>query len=259
MDALVVVLIAVLLTAFLFAPLGLGGGMLFVPILHYLADWPLDTATLVVSLLLTLSVSLGSGAVHHREGLIDLATVRRLAPFAMIGAAGGAFAVHALGDALNPVFKTLALALVVWASVKVARRLRHGTADKDGGELRPVPLRLGAGFGGGASAVLAIGAGAIYIPVLNQFGGLPSRRAIGTSLGLMMLVVPVAVLVHAGLHGGAWPDVWVLVLLPCAALVGAVLGARVGLTLPDLVILRVFLGLLVVIAARYLWDLVGLF
>jgi uncharacterized membrane protein YfcA len=42
-------------------------------------------------------------------------------------------------------------------------------------------------------------------------------------------------------------------------LVGAVLGARVGLTLPDLVILRVFLGLLVVIAARYLWDLVGLF
>ena len=72
MDALVVVLIAVLLTAFLFAPLGLGGGMLFVPILHYLADWPLDTATLVVSLLLTLSVSLGSGAVHHREGLIDL-------------------------------------------------------------------------------------------------------------------------------------------------------------------------------------------
>ena len=27
----------------------------------------------------------------------------------------------------------------------------------------------------------------------------------------------------------------------------------------DLVILRVFLGLLVVIAARYLWDLVGLF
>ena len=227
MDALVVVLIAVLLTAFLFAPLGLGGGMLFVPILHYLADWPLDTATLVVSLLLTLSVSLGSGAVHHREGLIDLASVRRLAPFAMIGAAGGAFVVHALGDALNPVFKTLALALVVWASVKVARRLRHGTADKDGGELRPVPLRLGAGFGGGASAVLAIGAGAIYIPVLNQFGGLP--------------------------------DVWVLVLLPCAALVGAVLGARVGLTLPDLVILRVFLGLLVVIAARYLWDLVGLF
>ena len=59
MDALLVVLIAVLLTAFLFAPLGLGGGMLFVPILHYLAGWPLDTATLVVSLLLTLSVSLG--------------------------------------------------------------------------------------------------------------------------------------------------------------------------------------------------------
>lgn len=258
MDALVVVLIAVLLTAFLFAPLGLGGGMLLVPILHYLADWPLDTATLVVSLLLTLSVSLGSGAVHHREGLIEVSIIRRLAPFAMLGAAGGAFIVHALGDALNPVFKALALTLVVWASVKVARRLRHGTADKDAGEHRPVPLRLGAGFGGGASAVLAIGAGAIYIPVLHQFGGLSSRRAIGTSLGLMMLVVPVAVFVHAGLHDGAWPEAWVLVLLPSAALFGAVLGARVGLTLPDHVILRIFLGLLVLISARYVWDLVGL-
>ena len=73
-------LIAVLLTAFLFAPLGLGGGMLFVPILHYLADWPLDTATLAVSLLLTLSVS-PVQAPFITEGLIDLATVP-IGPFA---------------------------------------------------------------------------------------------------------------------------------------------------------------------------------
>lgn len=256
MDALLVVLIAVLLTAFLFAPLGLGGGMLFVPILHYLAGWPLDTATLVVSLLLTLSVSLGSGAVHHREGLIDLPSVRRLAPLAMSGAVVGAVLVHLLGDALDPVFKTLALALVVWACVKVGRRLRHGTTEKDGGDIRPVALRVGAGFGGGASAVLAIGAGAIYIPVLNQFGGLPSRRAIGTSLGLMALVVPVAVVVHASLHAGAWPEAWVLLLLPSSALLGAVLGARAGLNLPDVVLLRVFLGILMIIAVRYALDLV---
>jgi len=256
-DALLVVLLAVLLTAFMFAPLGLGGGMLFVPILHYLAGWPLDTATLVVSLLLTFSVSLGSGAVHHREGLIDVPSVRRLAPFAMLGAAAGAVIVHLLGDALDPVFKALALTLVVWACVKVGRRLQHGVNEKDGGALRPVPLRVGAGFGGGASAVLAIGAGAIYIPVLNQFGGLPSRRAIGTSLGLMMLVVPVAILVHAGLHAGNWPEAWVLVLLPACALLGAVLGARVGLRLPDVVILRVFLVLLCIIAVRYAIDLVG--
>ena len=57
---------------------------------------------------------------------------------------------------LDPVFKALALALLVWACVKVARRLRHGVNEKDGGELRPVALRAGAGFGGGASAVLAI-------------------------------------------------------------------------------------------------------
>ena len=256
MDALLVVLLAVLLTAFMFAPLGLGGGLLFVPILHYLAGWPLNTATLVTSLLLTLAVSLGSGAVHHREGLIDVPTVRRLAPVAMLGAAGGAVVVHWLGDALDPVFKALALALLVWACVKVARRLRHGVNEKDGGELRPVALRAGAGFGGGASAVLAIGAGAIYIPILNQFGGLASRRAIGTSLGMMMLVVPVAIVVHAGLHDGSWPEVWVLGLLPASAFLGAVLGARVGLRVPDVVILRVFFGLLCIISFRYALHLI---
>jgi uncharacterized membrane protein YfcA len=71
----------------------------------------------------------------------------------------------------------------------------------------------------------------------------------------MMLVVPVAILVHAGLHDGSWPEAWVLGLLPATALLGAVLGARVGLRVPDVVILRVFFGLLCVISARYAFDL----
>ena len=73
----------------------------------------------------------------------------------------------------------------------------------------------------------------------------------------MVLVVPVAILVHAGLHAENWPEVWVLVLLPACAMLGAILGARVGLRLPDVVILRVFLVLLCIIAVRYAIDLVG--
>ena len=49
----IAMLSGVFLVAFLFAPIGMGGGMLFVPLLHYLAGWPIDGTLLAVSLSLT--------------------------------------------------------------------------------------------------------------------------------------------------------------------------------------------------------------
>ena len=41
---------------FLFAPLGLGGGLLFAPLLHYGLGWEIDGALLIVSLALSATV-----------------------------------------------------------------------------------------------------------------------------------------------------------------------------------------------------------
>ena len=67
----VVVMIGVFLIAFVFAPVGMGGGMLFAPLLHYVAGWPIDGTLLAVSLALTWSVSIGSGRRHRSEGFHD--------------------------------------------------------------------------------------------------------------------------------------------------------------------------------------------
>ena len=64
----ILVMVGVFLIAFMFAPVGMGGGMLFVPLLHYVADWPIDGTLLAVSLTLTWTVSIGSG-LRHRRGL----------------------------------------------------------------------------------------------------------------------------------------------------------------------------------------------
>ena len=52
MDALTIalVLLGSASIGFLFAPLGLGGGLLFAPLLHYGAGWEIDGALLIVSL-----------------------------------------------------------------------------------------------------------------------------------------------------------------------------------------------------------------
>ena len=114
---------------------------------------------------------------------------------------------------------------------------------------------VGTGFAGMASSVLAIGAGAIYVPVLNQFGGLESRQAIGTSYGLMIMVVPVGVIVHVLLYSGDWPSFWNVFFLPFAVLSGSILGAKVGLLLPEQIILRGFISILGIIFIRYFIDI----
>ena len=81
-----IVLVLVFTVGFVFAPLGLGGGMLFVPILHYIAGWPISGELILTSLMLTGVVSWGSGLVHRREGLMDESIVK----IALLGAIPGA-------------------------------------------------------------------------------------------------------------------------------------------------------------------------
>ena len=68
MDPLMIgAIILILLTAFSFSPLGLGGGALFVPILHYIVGFDMHLA-IVASLMLVWSVALGSRAAHEHDG-----------------------------------------------------------------------------------------------------------------------------------------------------------------------------------------------
>ena len=57
--------------AFMFAPIGMGGGMLFVPLLHYGLGWEINGALFAVSLTLTSVVSWGSGLAHRKENHHD--------------------------------------------------------------------------------------------------------------------------------------------------------------------------------------------
>ena len=108
----------VFLIAFMFAPVGLGGGMLFVPLLHYLAGWPIDGTLLAVSLSLTWVVSIGSGLRHRREGHHHPEATASVLYGAIVGALIGVAIVVALGDGLDTVFKLLSIVMLVWALVK---------------------------------------------------------------------------------------------------------------------------------------------
>ena len=74
----IVIVIGVLIIAFLFAPLGLGGGILYVPLFHYVGGWEIDQKLIIVSLLLSAVTSYGSGIEHRKKGYVDDGLIRRL-------------------------------------------------------------------------------------------------------------------------------------------------------------------------------------
>ena len=263
----VVVMIGVFLIAFVFAPVGMGGGMLFAPLLHYVAGWPIDGTLLAVSLALTWSVSIGSGRRHRSEGFHDKEATKSALYGALMGALIGVGVVNALGDKLDTVFKLLSIVMLIWALVKTWNKQRSNSgatkveAEEQRAPIQHLPLRIGSGIGGALSSVLGIGAGVIYVPMLQQQAGLDARTSIGSSLSIMMVVVPVAILAllttaPSGMLSGLAPELWWLIPLPILAFGGATSGAKFGIErISQENIMRVFMALVGVVLIRYITDL----
>jgi uncharacterized membrane protein YfcA len=263
----VLLMVGVFVIAFLFAPVGMGGGMLFAPLLHYVAGWPIDETLLSVSLILTWLVSIGSGLRHRKEGMYDDEATKSALFGAIIGALLGVAIVNALGESLDAVFKLLSIVMLIWALNKTARKRRAGQAtpmevpEASATTINHAQLRLGAGAGGALSSVLGVGAGVIYVPVLQQSAGLDPRRSIGSSLNIMMVVVPIAILTL--LSTSTTGVVATLVefplwfyALPLLAYAGATSGAKFGLRyISTKNIMSVFMLLLSIILVRYIIDL----
>jgi len=262
--------VGVFLIAFTFAPVGMGGGLIFVPLLHYVGGWTIDGALIAVSLSLTAVVSYGSGLAHRKKGHVSDAAVKSGLVGAVPAALLGVAIVLSLGSDLDLVFKLLSTFMLVWSLRKTLKKLRAPptsaaapeTEEPPAAAVEHWPLRIGTGIGGMLSSILAIGSGVIYVPVLQQYAHLPTRKAIGSSLHLMMVVVPVAIITHLMfIDASDWETLrdqaWFLLSLPLLTYVGAKLGAAFGMNyISSENILRVFCFLIAIVLVKYLLDVV---
>ena len=126
-------IVLILCTAFFFAPLGLGGGVLFVPIFHYIMGWSIQLS-LVGSLILVMMVSMGSRRAHSKGGYAIMEVGKSAIPFAIIGAVSGAvigaILVNQVGDFT---IKMAAAALLAWVIVRTVGQLA-GEVNENGSE-----------------------------------------------------------------------------------------------------------------------------
>jgi uncharacterized membrane protein YfcA len=248
---------------FLAGLLGIGGGMVMVPMLvfvftakgfpaEHLMHFALATAMATIAF-----TSLSSVRAHHRHGGVDWAVARAMAPGIMAGSLAAA-----LGAGFIPT-RPLAACFTLLMFYAAAQMYF---------EVKPVPSRrlpgagglFAAGAGIGAiSSVLAAGGAFLSIPFLVRCN-VPVRRSIGTAAANGF---PIALAGTVGyvLHGLRTPDLppgsFGFVYLPALAIVVAAsmpvapLGARLAHRLPVRQLRVVFSLVLLALALRMLANL----
>lgn len=174
--------------------LGVGGGIVIVPVLYHLFSLlGIDESVRMhvavgTSLATIIPTSIMSSRAHRRRGSLDLALIRRLMPSVIVGVVAGSVASRYLsGAVLTAVFATIALAVALNMAFK-----RDGFAIGDGLPGTAGTAVLGGSIGG-ISTLMGIGGGTLSVPILNALR-VPMHTAVGTGAMLGMVIsVPGAV------------------------------------------------------------------
>ena len=246
--------------------LGVGGGIVIVPVLFLLAGalglapdlaMPMAVGTSLATIIPT---SMSSARAHKIRGNVDGDLLKSWAGFVFLGAlVGGGVASFVSGAFLTAFFGIVALAvalnLALPRTIVLAAGLPEGAVAR-----RAVPTGIGL-----FSALMGIGGGTLSVPILSAFS-YPVHRAIGTAaaLGLVIAVPAVVGFVWAGWDTPERPP-WSLgyVHIPAAVLIFAMsvltapFGARLASRLDATILKRVFALFLFVTSIRMLWQVFG--
>jgi uncharacterized membrane protein YfcA len=215
--------------------LGLGGGILIVPLLTL--GFGLDLRAAVgVSLVSVIMTSSAAAGVYLERRIADLRLGMRLELFTAIGAlVGGSIAFLIDERWLSILFA----GLLVYVAVSMLRA-RTTETPADGSEERPYEVRnvpfgvVGATGAGVVSALLGIGGGLVKVPLMHLVMGIPLRVATATS-NLMVGITAAAGAVIYLARGEI--DPYIAGPTAIGVFVGASLGSRVAHRI-DLRILR---------------------
>lgn len=268
---IVLALFLIIITAFLFSPLGLGGGVLYMPILHYLVGWEIPLSVLG-SLMLILSVSLGSRMAHMKGGYAIIEIGKSGVLPAILGAVCGTLASYLLIIYLGDfTIKIAASGLLIWVIIKTIRQLRGENKLGDDEGIAPEKItkemlnkyRFLCFFGGMTSGSLGMGSGMLLVTFHRTLFSWRPHYAAGTSAHIVMLMVPVGIISHL-IIDGTGRDLWnelgysiliIAVIIPIISW----LGSRTAIKLiPQRMLTYPFLLAVIGSLMRYVVDIAGI-
>ncbi|MBV1934542.1 MAG: sulfite exporter TauE/SafE family protein [Parvibaculaceae bacterium] len=174
--------------------LGVGGGIVIVPVLfHIFTTLGIDESIRMhlavgTSLGTIIPTSIRSVRAHHKKGAVDWALLKRWALPMLLGViVGTVLASYVNGQVLTAIFAVFAIV--------IAANLAFGREEwRLGDELPSMPAQSGiAAVIGGLSSMMGIGGGTFGVTTMTLFGR-PIHNAVATSAGLGLIIsVPGAI------------------------------------------------------------------
>ncbi|MDD6181699.1 MAG: sulfite exporter TauE/SafE family protein [Desulfovibrionaceae bacterium] len=243
--------------------LGVGGGIVIVPMLvmvfpsqgippEYVQQLALGTS--LASIVIT---SVSSTRAHHSRGAVHWDIWKRITPGILLGTFCGGLVATRMPTMFLKVFFICFLYVV---AVQMLLNYRPAAS-------REMPGRLGtavAGTGIGLiSSFVGIGGGTLSVPFMS-FCNVPLHHAVGTSAAIGF---PIAVAGTLGYVIGGWSapnlpagclgfvHLWALLGLASASFCTAPLGAKLAHAMPVKTLKRAFAVFVIIIATKMLWGL----
>lgn len=203
---------------------GVGGGFILTPLLMLLGFSPVEAIT--TSLLYTLGTSLSGIRTHIKYKNIDFKTGIIMGLFGVVATQiAKPFVLFLeskqLDETVIPIFYVILLGYFSFTMFKQGKRKTEATGE-------PVPhamikIIIIGFFAGFVSTTLGVGGGFLIVPLSVVFLNMTTKKAIGTSLFTIFLIVPVAFLSYIFVVD---LDITICIALLLGSFVGATSGAK---------------------------------
>lgn len=234
-------LLAGLAAGFISGLMGVGGGIVLTPLLHYGLN--MSWADAVATSLLVIAIQAPIGVYRHaKKGAVDWPTAGSLAIGGFVGVAAG--------DVMLPFIPVAGLKLLFAALMALAAWRIIAKPPEPRTNRHPIWILLAVGIGAGIiSRLLGVGGGILTVPALGLMG-VAVHTAVGSSL--------VPVFTNAAAASGAnlarglsWSTA---LILAAGAIPGTLLGVRAAHALPPHGLRRVISAGLVIAAGLMALD-----
>jgi uncharacterized protein len=240
--------------------LGLGGGIIIVPVLHFLFIQQGFPPSIIMHLAVTTSLatiivtSLSATYAHHKKGAVLWPVVNRIAPGILVGAALGALIADSLSsNTLRIVFGVFEILV----AIQIGLELKPKAQTKLPGKCGLISSGLGIGL---FSTILGIGGGTLTVPFLLWCNvNIRNAVAVSSACGFPIAVAGTTALIIAGWNNEAVPEnsfsylYWPAALMIIAMTIFfAPMGARLAHYLPVATLKRLFAIILATVGLRML-------
>lgn len=231
--------------------LGGGGSVLAVPVLVYVLEQDVETAT-TISLVVVTAAAVAGGYGHARQGQVCWRHAAVFTVAALPGVVAGTIAGNSVGG--SALIVGFAVIMLAAAAATWRKSSQESGDDDEPGHACPrlrVSRDVAAGLGVGLlTGFFGVGGGFVIVPTLAVALAFSMRAAIGTSLAIITTTSILGVIVHLGAGRSLQLDVTLV--LAAACVVGALGGARLSSRIPQQVLGRAFAGLVVLVAGYLL-------